>query len=455
MELNELTALSPLDGRYGNKTAPLRNFFSEYALMYHRVQVEIEWLKCLAATPEISEVAPLTSNAQNYLEEILANFSLQDAQTIKSLEKTTNHDMKAVEYFLKEHCEKHAELSKVSEFIHFACTSEDINNLAYALMLKESNKQNILPKIQQILKRIQDIAHKTSNIPMLARTHGQPATPTTLGKEMANVHHRLVRQWEDLNNAKFFGKCNGAVGNYNAHVIAYPEVNWPALSKSFVEGLGLTWNSHTTQIEPHDDVVKYLLFVSFVNSTLMDFCRDVWGYISLNYFQQKTVETEVGSSTMPHKVNPIDFENAEGNLALANGLIHCLANRLPQSRWQRDLVDSTLLRNLGVVMGHSYIAYESLLKGIEKLVPNTAKLEEDLNDNWEVLAEAIQTIMRRYHVDKPYEKLKALTRGKKLEKTALLSFIESLPIPEDAKHRLKELTPQKYIGLAPQLAKEE
>lgn len=448
MELSQLTAISPIDGRYGAKTTDLRPIFSEYGLIRHRVLVEVRWLQMLAGEAGITEVPTLSEHASRVLDDIVEKFSVEDAQRVKNIEKTTNHDVKAVEYFLKEKIAGNEELEAVSEFIHFACTSEDINNLAYGLMLREARTQSLLPMMDDVIKAVTDLAHKYAELPMLSRTHGQPASPTTLGKEMANVAFRLKRQREQVVMVPLLGKINGAVGNYNAHLSAYPELDWQALASRFVSGLGLDWNPYTTQIEPHDYIAEFFDAVARFNTILIDFCRDVWGYISIGYFKQKTVAGEVGSSTMPHKVNPIDFENAEGNLGLANALFDHLAAKLPVSRWQRDLTDSTVLRNLGVGLGYGAIAYQSCLKGISKLDANPQRLSQDLDQAWEVLAEPIQTVMRRYGIEKPYEKLKELTRGKGIDQASLTSFIQNLDIPEAEKQRLLGLTPAGYIGNA-------
>jgi len=453
MDLNSLTAISPVDGRYGSKTADLRPIFSEFGLIRHRVLVEVRWLQALAGHPAIEEVPTLSDHAHEVLNGIVEGFSEEDARRVKNIERTTNHDVKAVEYFLKEKIAGNAELEAVSEFIHFACTSEDINNLAYALMLREARTQAVLPMIDEVIDAVRRLAHEHADVPMLSRTHGQPASPTTLGKEMANVAYRLRRQSQQIAAVPLLGKINGAVGNYNAHLCAYPEIDWAAFAEQFVTGLGLDWNPYTIQIEPHDYIAELFDAQARFNNILIDFSRDVWSYISLGYFKQKTVAGEVGSSTMPHKVNPIDFENAEGNLGLANALFQHLASKLPVSRWQRDLTDSTVLRNLGVGVAHSTIAYQSLLRGIGKLEANPARLQEDLDQNWEVLAEAIQTVMRRYGVEKPYEKLKELTRGHKVDGPALASFIDGLEIPEAAKAGLRQLTPASYIGNAAGQAK--
>ena len=446
MELNNLTAISPIDGRYGEKTDELRPIFSEFGLIKYRVLVEIRWLQALADHSLISEVPHFSQHANHVLNNIIDNFNLDDAQRVKNIERTTNHDVKAVEYFLKEKIAGNEELEAVSEFIHFACTSEDINNLAYALMLRTARAQVILPKMDEIFAAISRLAHKYAEQPMLSRTHGQPASPTTLGKEMANVAYRLKRQSQIISDTPILGKINGAVGNYNAHLSAYPEIDWNKMAQNFVTELGLSWNPYTTQIEPHDFIAELFDAISRFNSVLIDFDRDIWGYISIGYFRQKTVAGEVGSSTMPHKVNPIDFENSEGNLGIANAVFHHLSAKLPLSRWQRDLTDSTVLRNIGVGLAHSIIAYQSTLKGINKLEINVDRLEADLNENWEVLAEPIQTVMRRYGVEKPYEKLKELTRGRQINKDTLHQFIDTLQIPEQEKVRLKQLSPRNYTG---------
>jgi adenylosuccinate lyase len=454
MELNSLTAVSPVDGRYGAKTADLRPIFSEYGLIRHRVLVEIRWLQALARHPDIEEVALLSDHAQQILDGIVEHFDEEDARRVKNIERTTNHDVKAVEYFLKEKIAGNSELEAVSEFIHFACTSEDINNLAYAMMLREARTQTLLPLADELIGALRHLAHAHAARPMLSRTHGQPASPSTVGKEIANFAFRLNRQREQLVAVSLLGKINGAVGNYNAHLAAYPDVDWPGLAREFVAGLGLEWNAYTTQIEPHDYMAELFDTIARFNNVLLDFCRDVWGYISLGYFRQKTVAGEVGSSTMPHKVNPIDFENAEGNLGIANALFDYLAAKLPVSRWQRDLTDSTVLRNLGVGIAHSVIGYQSCLRGLNKLEADAGQLQADLDANWEVLAEAIQTVMRRYGVDKPYERLKELTRGRRVDEARMRAFIDTLEIPEPAKQRLKALTPGLYTGNAEQQARE-
>jgi len=448
MELSALTALSPTDGRYASKTAALRPWFSEYGLIYHRVLVEIRWLQMLASHPQISEVPAFSTDTNAFLESILSNFSETDALRVKTIERTTNHDVKAVEYYLKEKIAGQTELEAVSEFIHFACTSEDINNLSHALMLKGGMEQVIQPELAATVGAIRQLAHDYAEIPLLSRTHGQPATPTTLGKEMANTAYRLQRQQQQILATQYFGKINGAVGNYNAHLSAYPDIDWQATAEQFVTSLGLTWNPYTTQIEPHDYIAETFDAVVRFNTILIDFCRDVWSYISLGHFKQKVIAGEVGSSTMPHKVNPIDFENAEGNLGIANALMTHLAQKLPISRWQRDLTDSTVLRTLGVGLGHSLIAYQSALKGISKLEVNVASTAADLDANWEVLAEPIQTVMRRYGIEQPYEKLKALTRGQRITPEGLREFVNTLDMPQEAKDALIAMTPATYIGNA-------
>ncbi len=453
MELSALTALSPTDGRYADKTKALRPWFSEYGLIYHRVLVEIRWLQMLASHPQIGEVPPFSAQANAFLDSILTNFAESDALRIKTIERTTNHDVKAVEYYLKEKIAGQAELEAVSEFIHFACTSEDINNLSYALMLKGGMEQVIQPELAKVTQAIRQLAHDYAEIPLLSRTHGQPASPSTLGKEMANVAYRLQRQQKQIHAAEYLGKINGAVGNYNAHLSAYPDVDWQSTAEQFVTSLGLTWNPYTIQIEPHDYIAEVFDAVARYNTILIDFCRDVWGYIALGHFKQKVVAGEVGSSTMPHKVNPIDFENAEGNLGIANALMTHLAQKLPISRWQRDLTDSTVLRTLGVGLGHGMIAYQSALKGIGKLEANEGNTRADLDANWEVLAEPIQTVMRRYAIEQPYEKLKALTRGQRITPERLREFVNALDMPQSAKDDLLAMTPATYIGNAVAQAK--
>ncbi len=452
MSQSSLFAISPIDGRYADKVNELRPIFSEYGLIRYRVQVEVNWLKALAAQPEITEVPTLSAKALDVLDCIVNQFSETDAERIKTIERTTNHDVKAIEYFLKECIQDNNELQQINEFIHFACTSEDINNLSYALMLKEG-RDVLLNHIDTCISAIKNLATSTATQPMLSRTHGQSATPTTTGKEFANVVARLQRQRQQLIQISLLGKINGAVGNYNAHQVAYPEVNWPDFSENFVTSLGLSWNPYTIQIEPHDYIAEYFHTVSRFNTILLDFDRDIWSYISLGYFKQRTIAGEVGSSTMPHKVNPIDFENSEGNLGLANAIFSHLSEKLPVSRWQRDLTDSTVLRNIGVGFAHTVIAIQATLKGISKLQINADTINNDLNDNWEVLAEPIQTVMRRYQIEKPYEKLKELTRGHKIGQQEIQQFIIKLDIPEHAKESLLTLTPHNYIGYAASLAK--
>lgn len=448
MELNELTAISPVDGRYGSKTAPLRDLFSEYGLIKHRVLVEVRWFQALASHSEITEVAELDAEALKLLNEIVDNFSLADAERIKTIEHTTNHDVKAVEYFLKEKIQGNKKLEASNEFIHFACTSEDINNLSHGLMLKAGRDNVLLPAMDEVIDNLTKQAQAFASQPMLSRTHGQTASPTTVGKELANVVYRLRKQRNLVANTEIYGKANGAVGNYNAHFSAYPEIDWPAFSQQFIEALGLHINPFTIQIEPHDYMAEMFDAISRFNTILIDLSRDIWSYISIAYFKQKTVAGEIGSSTMPHKVNPIDFENAEGNLGIANAIFNHLSLKLPISRWQRDLTDSTVLRNLGVGFAHSLIAYQSLLKGLNKLEINADVIDADLNASWEVLAEPIQTVMRRYGIENPYEKLKELTRGKTITQEAFQEFIKTLEIPEDARENLLQLTPHNYIGNA-------
>ena len=449
MELNALTAVSPIDGRYGDKTKPLRTVFSEYGLIRFRVVVEVRWLQSLANNPAITEVPTLSEQADALLNELVTGFSLAEARRVKEIERTTNHDVKAVEYLIKERFASNDELSAIDEFVHFACTSEDINNLSHGLMLKTGMQETVLPQMRKIIAAIERLARTHAAQPMLSRTHGQTATPTTLGKEMANVAYRLKRQLQQIENIVPLGKINGAVGNYNAHLSAYPEVDWAEHAEQFVTSLGLEWNPYTTQIEPHDYIAELYDAVCRFNTILIDFDRDVWGYISLGYFKQKTVAGEVGSSTMPHKVNPIDFENSEGNLGIANAIMQHLATKLPVSRWQRDLTDSTVLRNMGVGLGQSLIAYAATLNGISKLEASPARLEQDLASAWEVLAEPIQTVMRRYGIEQPYEKLKALTRGQDgITRETLADFIDGLELPANVKDELKALKPAKYVGNA-------
>ena len=448
MELDSLTAISPIDGRYAARTRALSPLFSEYGLMHHRLQVEVRWLQALSREPGIAEVPPFSATANRVLEELIENFSLHDARRIKEIERTTNHDVKAIEYFIKERIAAEAELARVGEFVHFACTSEDINNLSHALMLKNAREAVLLPLMDRLIGAIAELAQRYADLPMLSRTHGQPASPTTVGKEMANVAHRLHRQRQQVATVPLLGKINGAVGNYNAHFAAYPEVDWPDFARRFVTTLGLEWNPYTIQIEPHDYIAELFDAIARFNTVLLDFDRDIWGYISLGFFKQKTVAGEIGSSTMPHKVNPIDFENSEGNLGVANALLAHLASKLPVSRWQRDLSDSTVLRNLGVGLAHSLIAYEASLKGIGKLEANERALRADLDANWEVLAEPIQTVMRRHGIANPYEKLKELTRGQRVDAATLRRFVEELELPEQAKQQLLQLTPANYLGNA-------
>ena len=454
MDLNSLTAISPIDGRYGGKTAELRPIFSEYGLIRQRVIVEVRWLQSLAAHPAIPEVPAFSPGTQEQLEQIVSSFAEADAQRVKEIERTTNHDVKAVEYLLKEKIAGNTELERVNEFVHFACTSEDINNLSHALMLRDGRDTVLLPLADKVIAAIRALAHAHAEQPMLSRTHGQPASPTTLGKEMANVVARLRRQRRQIADTTLLGKINGAVGNYNAHLLAYPEVDWAAHAKQFVESLGIEWNPYTIQIEPHDYMAELFDAVARFNTILVDFCRDIWSYVSIGYFKQRTVAGEVGSSTMPHKVNPIDFENAEGNLGIANALFDHLAIKLPVSRWQRDLTDSTVLRNMGVGLAYSTIAWHSALRGIAKLEVNSAALNADLESNWEVLAEPIQTVMRRYGIEQPYEKLKALTRGQRIDQAGMRDFIDGLALPEQVKSSLKAMTPATYIGNAAQQARD-
>jgi len=448
MELSALTAISPVDGRYQNKTDLLRPIFSEYGLFRFRVLVEIEWLKKLSKNPNIKEIESFSASSILLLDNIKNNFSIDDAKQIKKIEKITNHDMKAVEYFIREKIQSDPKLKNVSQFIHFACTSEDINNLSYALMLKDARENILLPKLQKLIIILQEMSDSYASIPMLSRTHGQTASPTTLGKEMAIYVYRALRQMKQFENIELLGKLNGAVGNFNAHFAAYPDINWMSLSKEFIEELGLTWNPYTTQIEPHDYMAEYFHTLARTNTILIDLCRDLWGYISLGYFNLKPIKGEVGSSTMPHKVNPIDFENAEGNFGIADSIFEYLAMKLPTSRWQRDLSDSTVLRNAGVGIAHTIIAFDSTVAGLSKIDINKDVMHKDLEDSWEVLTEPIQTVMRRYNIDNAYEKLKELSRGQKINKEILHYFIEQLDIPDDAKSRLKELNPSNYLGNA-------
>lgn len=453
--INPIAALSPLDGRYAKSVEALRPVFSEYGLMRARVRVELSWLKALAAEPKIVEVPPFDEAVLAEIDDVIAGFSLEDAAAVKAIEATTNHDVKAIEYWLKERFAGVPAVSAVSEFIHFACTSEDINNLSHALMLREARDEVLLPKLAEVSDKLRSLAHELAAVPMMSRTHGQPATPTTLGKEVANVLYRLERQAKQLSAQEFLGKINGAVGNYNAHMVAYPDVDWEGRCRRFVEeDLGLTFNPYTIQIEPHDYMAEFFQAVSRINTILIDFNRDVWGYISLGYFKQKVKAGEVGSSTMPHKVNPIDFENSEGNLGMANAVLAFLSEKLPVSRWQRDLTDSTVLRNMGVGIGYAVLGLAAHLRGLNKLEANPAALAADLDATWELLAEPIQTVMRRYGVANPYEKLKDLTRGKGgITPEVLASFIRDLDIPDEAKQQLLDLTPASYVGKAENLAK--
>ena len=453
LSLSALTAISPIDGRYGSKTAQLRDIFSEYGLIRFRVLVEVRWLQQLSQHPQISEVQPFSEDANALLNNLVDNFSVEQAQQIKEIERTTNHDVKAVEYFIKESIADNAELNAVSEYIHFACTSEDINNLSHALMLKAGRDTVVMPALTDITDKLTEMAKTFADIPMLSRTHGQTASPTTVGKEIANVVYRLRRQLQQISSVPLLGKINGAVGNYNAHLSAYSDIDWADNAQQFIEGLGLSFNPYTTQIEPHDYMAELFDALSRSNTILIDFARDIWGYISLGYFKQKTIAGEVGSSTMPHKVNPIDFENAEGNMGIANALFGHLTAKLPISRWQRDLTDSTVLRNMGVGMGYSMIAFASLDKGLGKLEINQQRLQEDLDNCWEVLAEPIQTVMRRYGIEKPYEKLKALTRGNAIDQATIKAFVEGLDMPDQAKTDLIALLPSTYIGNAVEQAK--
>ncbi len=454
MTLTALTALSPLDGRYHGKVGALRRYFSEFGLIRYRVLIEIEWLKALSTESSIVEIAPFSAATIAQLDQIAAQFSEADAEQIKTIEKRTNHDVKAIEYWLRDKLSGNQETAKTLEFIHFACTSEDINNLSHALMLQAGRDEVMLPTLDVLIERLRKLAHQLADLPMLCRTHGQTATPSTLGKEMANVVHRLQRARTHLAKVEILGKINGAVGNYNAHLSAYPNVDWESFARKFVEARSITFNPYTTQIEPHDAMAELFDAYARANTILIDLNRDLWSYISLGYFKQKVVAGEVGSSTMPHKVNPIDFENSEGNLGLANALLRHLSEKLPISRWQRDLTDSTVLRNMGVALGYTLLAYESCLKGLNKLEPNPQRLAEDLNNSWEVLAEPIQTVMRRYNIANAYDKLKDLTRGKGgINRESLRVFIQTLDIPDTEKQRLIALTPESYTGKAAELAK--
>ncbi len=454
MDTSPLTAVSPVDGRYAGRTASLRPVFSEYGLIRYRVTVEARWLMALSEAPGILELEAVEGEPRKILEELAAGLTLEQAVRVKSIEGKTNHDVKAVEYFLKEQLASHDPDGRLREFFHFACTSEDINNLAYALMLRDARNDVLGPEKAALVDRLARLAEDYADIPMLSRTHGQAASPTTLGKEFANFAWRLRRLHNSFAAVEILGKMNGAVGNYNAHLAAYPDIDWPNLSRNFVESLGLGWNPYTTQIEPHDWIAEYCHALERFNTALTDLCRDFWGYVSLGYFKQKLVAGEVGSSTMPHKVNPIDFENAEGNLGIANALLAHFAAKLPISRWQRDLTDSTVLRNIGVALGHSLIAYASVLKGLDRIEPHPERLAQDLEANWEVLGEAIQTAMRRHGLENPYEQLKALTQGRRVTPEILRAFIAELGLPEEARHRLLEMTPASYTGLAARLARE-
>ncbi len=453
MDLTTLTAVTPIDGRYADKTASLRPFFSEFGLIYHRVLVEIRWFQFLANTEGIVELSPLKADVSAFLDNIVESFNLEDAEAVKKLEKTTNHDVKAVEYFIKQKFQESQlpALLENLEFVHFACTSEDINNLSHALMLASARNEVLLPSLAALSQRVRDMAKSYRADAMLSRTHGQLASPTTMGKEMANVVHRMQRQIDQIKTVPILGKINGAVGNFNAHVSAYPDLDWENLSESFVTSLGLTWNPFTTQIEPHDYIAEFFQALSRFNTILLDLDRDIWAYISIGYFKQRIVEGETGSSTMPHKVNPIDFENSEGNLGIANAIFSHLSDKLPISRWQRDLTDSTVLRNLGSGLAYSLIAYQSTLKGLGKLDLNQSALQADLDENWEVLAEPIQTIMRKYGIEEPYEKLKALTRGQSINKANISQMIDDLDMPEEAKEQIRSLTPATYTGIAVRL----
>ncbi len=453
MEQSDLSALSPVDGRYAGKVDALRDFFSEYGLIRYRTLVEIRWLQWLADEPDIGELGPLTSPMKDLLNRIVDKFSIDDAKRVKKFEASTRHDVKAVEYFIRDKIGSGADIGAVGDFIHFGCTSEDINNIAYGLMLRNARDEVLLPHMNKLLGRLKTMIRDYADLPMLSRTHGQTASPTTVGKELANVVVRLARARDQLAGVEVRGKFNGAVGNFNAHVAAYPDADWPDISQRFIESLGLSANAHTTQIEPHDWTAEYAQTLVRFNTILLDLCRDTWGYISLGYFRQRAPQGEVGSSTMPHKVNPIDFENAEGNLGLANAMLSHMAGKLPVSRWQRDLSDSTLQRNIGVALAHVVVAIDSSLKGLGKLQADPERIQSDIDQSWEVLGEAVQTVMRRYGVPEPYEKLKDLTRGKTVTRELLHDFVQSLDIPDDAKQRLLELTPATYTGLAGTLAK--
>lgn len=446
--ISPLMAISPLDGRYQSKCAELSSYFSEFALMRYRVEVEVRWLQKLAAHSAIEELPEISAVGTTFLDRIVTEFSLEDAERIKDIEATTNHDVKAVEYFLKQKLSTQPDLVEQQEFVHFACTSEDINNLAHGLMLKNGRDQVLAPVLNELIDVLTGLSKDFASQPMLSRTHGQAASPTTVGKEFANVVYRLKRQREQIQHCEILGKINGAVGNYNAHIAAYPDIKWQSLSEEFVEELGLGWNPYTTQIEPHDYIAELFSAVVRFNTVLLDFNRDIWAYISLGFFRQRTMAGEIGSSTMPHKVNPIDFENSEGNIGIANAVLNHMAEKLPVSRWQRDLTDSTVLRNMGVGIAHSLIAYKATLKGLSKLELNAATIDADIDSSWEILAEPIQTVLRRYRIDQPYEKLKELTRGKQIDQQSIQAFIEGLQIPDSAKQELKAMTPRSYIGNA-------
>jgi adenylosuccinate lyase len=453
MSVTSLVALSPLDGRYHSKVEGLRAHFSEHGLIRNRVRVEVEWLKALAAEPALAEIAPFSAETRAELDAVIASFGPEDSAAVKAIEATTNHDVKAMEYWLKKRLANNAEVTKVSEFIHFACTSEDINNTSHALMLKEGRDTVLLPALDAVIARFRELAHQLADLPMLSRTHGQPASPTTLGKEMANIAARLLRGRKAIAAVELTAKFNGAVGNYNAHLSAWPEFDWEGFNQRFIESLGLTFNPYTIQIEPHDAMAELFDATARTNTILIDACRDIWMYISLGYFKQKLKEGEVGSSTMPHKVNPIDFENAEGNLGIANGVLRHFSEKLPISRMQRDLTDSTVLRNMGVGFGHTLLALDACLRGLNKLEADPARLAADLDETWEVLAEPVQTVMRRFGLENPYEQLKAMTRGKGITREALQSFIATLAIPESERQRLLAMTPASYTGKAAELAR--